>query len=421
MNNSKNGTVEILAVGSELLTPYFQDTNSLYLTRRLNDLGLDVQIKTIIGDQWEDLCLAFRASLGRSSLLIVTGGLGPTKDDMTREAFASVLGKKLLFKDDLLKAIEKRFASRRMAMPEVNKKQAHIIEGAVVLENKNGTAPGLWIEAGANTVILLPGPPSEVKPMFESEVWPRLQSFRTRHNYRRVIKTAGLTESQIEARLTDIYPKIKNVQLTTLARPGQIVIHLKSQSAKSVSQAKKRVDQATTLLCEALEDSVFSTEGKELEEVIGIFLKGKHQTVAVAESCTGGLLGHRITNVPGSSSYFIHGILAYSNSAKIDLLGVSPDIIEKHGAVSPQAAEAMAAGIRKKANATYGISITGIAGPSGGTKEKPVGLVYTGLAHSREVVVEKNLFLGDRDAIKFQSSQKALDMLRRHLSNTGQP
>jgi len=421
MNNSKNGSVEILAVGSELLTPYFQDTNSLYLTSRLNDLGLDVQIKTIIGDQWEDLCLAFQQSLGRSSLLIVTGGLGPTKDDMTREAFASVLGRKLIFRDDLLKAIEKRFASRRMTMPEVNKKQAHIIEGAVVLENKNGTAPGLWIEAGTNTVILLPGPPPEVVPMFDSEVLPRLQAFRKRHIYRRVLKTAGLTESQIETRLTDIYPKIKNVQLTTLARPGQIVIHLKSDSANSVSQAKKRVDRAATLLCEALEDSVFSTEGKELEEVIGIFLKRKHQTVAVAESCTGGLLGHRITNVPGSSGYFLHGILAYSNRAKINLLGVSPDIIEKHGAVSPQVAEAMAAGIKKRANATFGISITGIAGPSGGTKEKPVGLVYTGLAHSREVVVEKNLFLGDRNAIKFQSSQKALDMLRRHLSSTDQP
>jgi nicotinamide-nucleotide amidase len=421
MNNSKNGSVEILAVGSELLTPYFQDTNSLYLTSRLNDLGLDVQIKTIIGDQWEDLCLAFQQSLGRSSLLIVTGGLGPTKDDMTREAFASVLGRKLIFRDDLLKAIEKRFASRRMTMPEVNKKQAYIIEGAVVLENKNGTAPGLWVEAGANTVILLPGPPPEVVPMFESEVLPRLQVFRKKHIYRRVLKTAGLTESQIESRLTDIYPKIKNVQLTTLARPGQIDIHLKSDSANSVSRAKKKVDQAATLLCKALKDSVYSNEGKELEEVIGIFLKRKHQTVAVAESCTGGLLGHRITNVPGSSGYFLHGILAYSNSAKINLLGVSPDIIEKHGAVSPQVAEAMAAGIKKRAHATFGISITGIAGPSGGTKQKPVGLVYTGLAHSREVVVEKNLFLGDRQTIKFQSSQKALDMLRRHLSSTGQP
>jgi len=420
MNPAKDWKIEILAVGSELLTPHFQDTNSLYLTKKLNDLGLDVQIKTIVGDQWENLCLALRQALDRTDLMIATGGLGPTKDDRTREALASVLGRKLLFRDDLLRAIERRFASRQMKMPEVNKKQAYIIEDAVVLKNNNGTAPGLWIDTGSNTVILLPGPPHEIKPMFENYVWPRLQAFQNRYIYRRVIKTAGLTESQIETYLGNLYPKMPEVQLTTLAYPGQIAIHLKSSSDKNVSQAKYKVGRAIKLICNALEKGVYSTEGEELEEVIGKYLKKKHQTVAVAESCTGGFLGHRITNVSGSSEYFLQGFLAYSNTAKTDLLGVSPEIIAKYGAVSPQVARTMATGIRERANATYGLSITGIAGPSGGTKEKPVGLVYTALAHDQDVLVNKNLFLGDRNAIKFQSSQKALDMLRRHLSGASQ-
>jgi nicotinamide-nucleotide amidase len=230
-----------------------------------------------------------------------------------------------------------------------------------------------------------------------------------------VIKTAGLTESQIETCLEDLYPKMPEVQLTTLANPGQIAIHLKSTSDKNVSLAKQNVEQATKLVCDVLGEGIYSTEGEELEEVIGKYLKKKQQTVAVAESCTGGFLGHRITNVPGSSEYFLRGVVAYSNAAKTELLEIPPETIEKYGAVSHQVAEAMAKGIRDKASSTYGLSITGIAGPSGGTKEKPVGLVYTALAHEHDVITKKNLFLGDRNAIKFQSSQKALDMLRRHL------
>lgn len=420
MKNSKSFKVEILAVGTELLTPHFQDTNSLYLTQRLNDLGLEVRSKSIVGDRWEDLCLVLKQVLDRTDLLITTGGLGPTKDDRTREALASVMGRKLVFKEDLLKAIEKRFARRQIAMPDVNKKQAYILEGAVVLNNRKGTAPGLWIDADGNTVILLPGPPHELKPMFESDVWPRLKPYQKRYIFRRVIKTAGLTESQIETYLIGLYPKMQGVQLTTLAFPGQIDIYLLGVSDKSLSLAKKSVDRATKLISDTLEEDIYSIEGEELEEVIGKLLKNRHQTLAVAESCTGGLLGHRITNVPGSSGYFLQGILAYDNAAKTNLLGVSPNIIDRFGAVSPQVARAMAQGIKKNAKATYGLSITGIAGPSGGTKEKPVGLVYTALAQGRDDIVEKNLFLGDRNAIKFQSSQKALDMLRRHLSNENQ-
>ena len=418
MKSTKDWKTEILAVGSEMLTPHFQDTNSLFLTKRLNDLGLDVHFKTIVGDTWDDLCLAVKQALGRSNLVIATGGLGPTKDDCTREVLAFVLGKKLIFREDLLLAIAKRFTSRRMEMPDVNKKQAYVIENSVVLENENGTAPGVWIDTGSNTVILLPGPPHEMRFMFENGVWPRLQKFKKHHIFRRVIKTAGLTESRLESWLVDLYPKMPDVQLTSLARPGQIALHLKSISDESLSKAKQRIDLATKLICDVLKEGVFTTEGEELEEVIGKYLKKKHQTLAVAESCTGGYLGHRITNVPGSSSYFLQGVLAYSDRAKIDLLGVPPKKIENFGAVSSQVARAMAAGIRKRAGANFGLSITGIAGPSGGTKDKPVGLVYTALASDKEVLVNKNLFLGNRNAIKFQSSQKVLDMLRRYLSLT---
>ncbi len=415
MKSIKDGKIEILAVGSELLTPHFQDTNSLYLTKRLNDLGLEVHFKTIVGDQWDDLCSAFRQAIDRAHLTIAIGGLGPTKDDRTREALASVLGRKLIFRKELLEAIERRFASRQMKMPEVNKKQAYILQDSVAFENKKGTAPGLWVDAGSKTVILLPGPPHEIMAMFENDVWPRLQAFQQRYIYRRVIKTAGLTESQIETCLEDLYPEMPEVQLTTLANPGQIAIHLKSASDKNIARAKQKVEQATKLVCDVLGAGVYSTEGEELEEVIGKYLKKKQHTVAVAESCTGGFLGHRITNVPGSSEYFLRGVVAYSNTSKTELLGIPAEIIDEHGAVSPQVARAMAEGIREKASSTFGLSITGIAGPSGGTKEKPVGLVYTALAHERDVIVKKNLFLGDRNAIKFQSSQKALDMLRRHL------
>jgi nicotinamide-nucleotide amidase len=416
MTATKDWKIEILAVGSELLTPQFQETNSLFLTQKLNDLGLDVRFKTIVGDRWDDLCIALKQALDRTNLIFATGGLGPTEDDRTREALASVLGRKLEFREKILKAIEKRFASRHMKMPEVNRKQANIIEGSLVLPNKKGTAPGLWLDTGSHIIILLPGPPHELKAMFEKSVWPRLQTFQRRYVCRRVIKTAGLTESKIESRLVDLYPRMQGVELTTLAHPGQIEIHLKSTSDTDLMQAQQKVGHAIELICGVLKKEVFTTEGEELEEVVGKFLKNERQTIAVAESCTGGFLGHRITNVPGSSGYFYRGVLAYSNQAKIELLGVPAAIIDRHGAVSPQVARAMASGIRKRANTTFGLSITGIAGPTGATKDKPVGLVYTALAWDQGVHVKKNLFLGDRNAIKFQATQRALDMLRRHLS-----
>jgi len=415
MKFNKPLKIEIMAIGSEMLSPYFQDSNSLYITKRLNELGLDVSFKTIVGDNWEDLLTSIRQSLSKADILFAIGGLGPTQDDITREAFASVLKKKLLYHDEILEKIQERFKQRAMTMPVVNKKQAYIIEGSTVLDNACGTAPGLWLEHNKKTIVLLPGPPHELMPMFESYVWPRLQDFHRRYSEKKIIKITGLTESKIESILSDIYPNDSSIRLTTLARPGQIEIHILCYSDSSQAHAHKKVIFIEKRILDRLKDNVFSISNEELEHVVGKLLTMNKETLAVAESCTGGYLGHRLTNVPGSSNYFIQGVIAYSNDTKIKLLGVSHQIIDKYGAVSAQVAEAMAEGIRRTANTNYGLSITGIAGPTGETPKKPVGLVYTALSWANGSTVKENRFLGDRKSIKFQSSQEALDMLRRFL------
>lgn len=415
MKIKKGFKIEIIAVGSELLTPYFQDTNSLFLTARLNDLGMEVSYKTIVGDDWDDLVLCIKKALSRASLVIAIGGLGPTTDDRTKEALAAVLGRKLVFKGKLLRKIEERFRRRGIAMPAVNKKQAYIIAGAEILENKNGTAPGLWLDTGSNVAVLLPGPPQELKPMFEASVWPRLKKFKTHHTSRRVLKTAGLTESKVETLISDLYPQDPNLKVTTLAWPGQIEIHLTSTSRISKADAEKKLGRLEKKILGRLKENVFSTSGEPLEEVVGKLLRGKKKTLAAAESCTGGFLGHRLTNVPGSSDYFLLSVVAYSNESKAKFLGVPAVLIEKHGAVSPEVCRAMAEGVRAKAHSSFGLAITGIAGPKGGTARKPVGLVYSALSWNRGIDISESLFLGNREAIKFQSSQKALNMLRRRL------
>ena len=410
--------VQILAVGSELLTPFYQDTNSLYLTQRLNDLGLDVTVKTIAPDEHDALFLQVKIALVQAELVLVTGGLGPTEDDRTREVLAEVLGKKLVLQDELLLRIQERFSRRGLTMPASNNKQALVPEGAEVLTNDFGTAPGLWLNTGKNITVLLPGPPHEMKPMFENQVWPRLQQFRTGYRSRRVVKLTGLTESMVEDLIGDLYPKDNSFQVTTLASPGQIEVHLTSFAASSAEEADAALKRVGFAFLDRLGDSVFSASGEDLEAVVGRLLKEKRQTLATAESCTGGLLAHRLTNVSGSSDYFLQGMVVYSNEAKIDDLGISAENIRKFGAVSSQVAKAMAAAVRAKARANYGLGITGITGPTGGTEDKPVGLVFIALAWDKSTDVVKTQFLGNREQVKFQASQKALDMLRRYLQGT---
>jgi len=415
VNSSVPSKVEIIAIGSELLTPYYQDTNSLYLIQRLNELGFDVAFKTIVGDDVGDLRLRIKEALEQSDLILAVGGLGPTGDDRTREAFAAVLNRKLILSEDILRRIEERFKRRRIPMPAPNRKQAYLIQGADALLNKSGTAPGQWLEAGRKTIVLLPGPPGELKSMFEESVWPRLAAKRQGYLARQVLKIAGLTESQVEMLVGDLYPKRPDVRITILASPGQIEIHLTSFSSSGAAKAERKIQRLKKKLRIRLKNNVFSESGEDLEEVVGNLLQKNKQTLAAAESCSGGLLSHRLTNRPGSSDYFLEAVVTYSNAAKTDLLAVSPSLIRTHGAVSSLVARAMARGIRERAQTDYGLAITGIAGPTGGTLEKPVGLVFVALAWDGGTAVWKSLFLGKRKQIKFQSTQKALDMLRRHL------
>lgn len=410
--------IEILAVGSELLSPFFQDTNSLYLTGRLNDIGLDVVRKTVVGDDREELSEAVREAADRADFIIVMGGLGPTGDDLTREACSDALGRKLVFKEDLLGPIEERFRRRGKVMPASNRTQANILEGAEPLRNDNGTAPGQWLVHGRTRIALLPGPPRELKPMFEASVWPRLLDWAHGVTERRTFKITGLTESEVEDRIADLYPRRRDLRLTILSSPGQIEIHLSSfQEDEAVGSGA--LESLGVEISRRLGDHVFSSNGEELEDVVGRLLRSVKRTVATAESCTGGLLANRITNVPGSSDYFLEGFITYANAAKTVRLDVGPDLIAAFGAVSAEVAGAMAAGARSKSGADYGLGVTGIAGPGGGTDEKPVGLVYAALVWDGGIDVRRNLFFGGREHVKFQSSQKALDMLRRLLIGAG--
>lgn len=406
---------EIIAIGSEMLTPFRTDTNSLWLTERLNSLGVDVKLKTIVGDDEGRLEETIRDAMKRSEIIVSTGGLGPTEDDITRKIFARVLQKRLVLDDAILEKIRARFARRGVPMPEINSRQALIIEGAEIIDNNNGTAPGMLIRNGKCTIALLPGPPREMKPMFEAAVAPALrQQVGDLFILRRKLSIFGLTESSTDELAAPIYTQYKNPTTTILFKDGQIELHL-TATAKKAAEGEKLLDELAGRLDEALGNYVFSRRDETLEEVAGNLLKFNGYTLATAESCTGGLLAGRITDVPGSSEYFIEGVVTYSNEAKIRMLGVPTDLIERHGAVSEEVARAMADGVRSLAGTTFGIGITGIAGPGGGSEEKPVGLVYIALADDNDAIVRKFVFPGDRQFIRQLSVNAALDMIRRRL------
>ncbi|PYV06508.1 MAG: competence/damage-inducible protein A [Acidobacteria bacterium] len=406
---------EIIAVGSELLTPYRLDTNSLYLTEKLNALGIEVRFKTVVGDDRERLARVLRAALDRSNLIILTGGLGPTEDDVNREVVAEALARPLREVAAVRKSLEERFARLGRAMSPNNARQALVPEGAEWLENKKGTAPGLWIEEDGVHILLLPGPPHELEAMFESACLPRLARLSTGERLlSRVYKVVGLPESEVDQRIAPIYKAYVNPTTTILAVAGAIEIHLRARAANE--------DEAQALLTElgdkielALGDHVFSTRGESLEQIVAMYLNMKQKSVAVAESCTGGLLSERLTRVPGSSGYFLGGVVCYGNDLKTKLAGVPPALLETHGAVSKPVAQAMAEGIRSRSGANIGIGITGVAGPSGGTPEKPVGLVYISLADERGTQVREFRFPGDRERIRHWATQAALELIRRRM------
>jgi nicotinamide-nucleotide amidase len=403
---------EIIAVGSELLTPDRLDTNSLFLTEELNGIGIEVVRKTVVGDNRDLLAEAFRGALNRVPLIIASGGLGPTEDDLTRETVADLLGRKLRRNDDILRHIEGRFRSLGREMPAVNVRQAMVPEGAEILENPRGTAPGLWLEDSGHIIALLPGPPRELKPLFREQVLPRLQRRVSGVRlYHREIRVTGLGESHVEQRILPIYSRYPEVTTTILAAPGETQIHLRVWT-DDAQHAKKTLDEIVQGFEIALTDRIFSEDGRSLEEVVAHELTLNNATIAAAESCTGGLLAQRLTSIAGSSSYFLGGVVCYSNELKTAWADVPPEMILAKGAVSPEVAVALAEGIRRRVGSTLGVGITGVAGPGGGSEEKPVGTVHVALSYAGGVKERGMRFPGDRESIRWQASQVALDLVR---------
>ena len=410
---------EIVAIGSELLTPFRQDTNSLFLTEKLNELGVSVAFKDVVGDSREHLASVARIALQRTDIVIFMGGLGPTEDDLTREAVADALGVELKRDPDILANLYKRFAERRIKMPDNNSKQADVLPNAVVLPNPRGSAPGQWLEGsveGKNRIIiLLPGPPWELKPMFEEQCVERLLAkLPPFYMASRELKIAMMGESECDRRASAIYKTYPDVQTTILADAGECQLHLKC-SSDSLEHAQERVDELADALQDELDDFVFASHGESLEQIVGYYLQMRGATLAVAESCTGGLLAARVTSVPGSSRYFLGGAVVYSNDMKSFFAEVPPLLIAEKGAVSKEVAAALADGIRKKCKSTLGVGVTGIAGPTGGTDEKPVGLVYVAVADDKRCDVVERRFIGDRERVRRWATQQALDMVRRKL------
>jgi nicotinamide-nucleotide amidase len=410
---------EIIAVGSELLTPDRLDTNSLFLTEELNKLGIEVVRKTVVGDTQKDLRDAFAGALERVELVISCGGLGPTADDLTRETVADLLGRKLQRDDRIVQAIEARFRSFRREMPEINIRQAMVPEGAEALDNPNGTAPGLWIEHGDRMIALLPGPPREMRGIFESAIAPRLARRATGVRlFHRELRVTGLGESHVEQRIAPIYQRYEDVITTVLAAPGEVQVHLRIWSDNAAA-SQKTLDEIERGFDIALTDRIFSRNGQPLHEVVARELTLNNATIATAESCTGGLLAQRLTSIAGSSSYFLGGVVCYSNERKTAWADVPPELISAKGAVSTEVAAALADGIRRRAGSMIGIGVTGIAGPGGGSEEKPVGTVHIALAHAGGIVERAVTLPGDRDSIRWQASQVALDMIRMHFLYNG--
>jgi nicotinamide-nucleotide amidase len=409
----------LIAIGSELLTPFRVDTNSLTVTERLNAIGFAIGMKAVVGDDVAEVERVLRTALDTADLVVTTGGLGPTEDDVTRDAIARVFDVPLDLDPGIAERLEARFAERGLAMPAINRRQAMVPRGAVVIDNPRGSAPGLWLERGRTALLVLPGPPREMTPMLDAVIQERLLP-RTSGGglFRRVVRITGRAESDVDARVQPAYSQwlTRPVPITTtiLAVSGQVELHL-TAAAASRSEAETALEAAIAELQAILGFAVYSIDGRGLEAVVGELLRGAGWRIAAAESCTGGLLMSRLTDVPGSSDYVDRGVVCYSNDAKVDLLGVPLALIDAHGAVSEPVAQAMAEAVRDLAHSQVGIGITGIAGPGGGTAEKPVGTVAVAVAAPGEMRVRTFRFFGGREMVKFQSTQAALNMLRRAM------
>jgi len=408
-------TAEIIAIGSELLTPEKTDTNSLWLTGRLNEIGVEVKLKTIVGDDAARLEEAIADAVKRSDVIITTGGLGPTEDDITRRCSANAIGRELVYHEELEAHLRERFRLWGREMPEINKRQAYVIDGAEILPNPNGSAVGMLAKIDEKFLAVLPGPPRENQPMFDNYVFAKLkESAGNVIVKRRVLRVTGYGESAVDELIAPIYTSYQNLDTSILFTKSEIEVHLAAR-ADSDGKASVVVEEVTKKILDVLGDAVFSTDNETMEEVLGKILTKRGLTISTAESCTGGLISRRLTEVPGSSKYFLEGVVSYSNEAKIRLLNIPSKTIEMHGAVSAETAEAMAKGMREVSGSDVALSVTGIAGPDGGTPEKPVGTVFIGYSDTHGEMSRKFLFPGDRYLIRWRSSQAALDYVRRRL------
>ena len=405
---------EIIAVGTELLLGNIVNTNAQYLSQKLADLGIDVYYHVVVGDNLKRLTETIKTSLERSDIVITSGGLGPTADDITKEGAAQAMGLKLLPDEESIERIKKMFSSTGRIMTENNIKQGYIPEGAVVLENNNGTAPGVLIEKEGKIVIMLPGPPKELYPMFESKVLPYLKSKTDSTIRSKVLRVIGVGESAVEHMLKDIFDSQANPTIAPYAKDGEV--HLRITAKTGIpEEADSLIAEMEQKVRAILGDNIYGCNEETLEEAVLKLLQKKNLTISLAESCTGGLVASRLTDIPGASASLISGVVSYSNESKINILKVKEDTIRKYGAVSPQTAEEMAVGAKKLSNTDIGLSITGIAGPDGGSAEKPVGLCYIGIAIGNSVNVQKIMLTGNRNRIRWGSSSRALDFLRREL------
>jgi nicotinamide-nucleotide amidase len=404
---------EIIAVGSELLDPLRRETNGAFITAGLRAVGVDVLARTTVADDASWLEQAFRQALSRADVVIATGGLGPTADDLTREAAARAAGRVLHRDPALLEALEARFARFGRVMAPVNAQQADLIEGAVSLPNARGSAPGQYLDQDGRLLFLLPGPPGEMQPMFEAQVLPIVRARAGgRALVTRVLRIASMGESDVEQIVAPLYKTYENPRTTILGGAGQTELHLTGEGA-SEAEAAARVEELAAGIHGLLPGRIYSDDGRDLAEVVAALLTERGRTLALAESCTGGLVASRLTAVPGSSAFFERGYVTYGNRAKVELLGVDPGTIERHGAVSEETARAMAEGARRAAGTDLAVAITGIAGPTGGSEEKPVGLVFLALAGDGVDRVRRAQFPGERDRVRAQAAQAALEMVRR--------
>jgi nicotinamide-nucleotide amidase len=405
---------EILAVGTELLMGQISNTNAQYISNRLPDVGIGVYYHSVVGDNPNRLKECLTYSLKRSDIVIMTGGLGPTQDDLTKETVAELLGKKLVLHEESLKKIEEFFFKLNRPMAKSNAKQAYLPEGSKIIKNSNGTAPGCIIETDSKVIIMLPGPPSEMKPMFEETVIPYFAELLPYKLVSKYLRIFGIGESSMEEKIIDLIENQTNPTIAPYAKEGEVTLRITAKCGKG-EDAEVLLNPVIEEIKLRLGNTVYSIKDEPLEVVTGRLLIDSKTTIAIAESCTGGIISGKLTNVPGISKVFNRGIVSYSNESKIENLKVSKDTLEKYGAVSMETAIEMANGVRKAAKTDLGFSVTGIAGPDGGTEEKPVGLVYIALAGKEGVECKKLQLWGNRDRIRNVAALHAFDMIRLHL------